>query len=325
MAARNPGGAAQFGVAISNLSQDLLSTYLTPAGKIFAQSVIDAGNRGTGGSAPSAMNVTGNRSATTAKPSRGNVNAEQQFRVAQPGTGIPDAQIEAVLHEGRGETTAWGFQFVESADLLLKDGSEYSDMTVPPEDLDIEASKQSEPKKWHHWKQEGDQYFIQQTNGSWTKLNAVRVRPLPDGSSLNAQLSHMTAFSSGLGGGTVSSQRITFYPNGGFDRGSGFIGGTGTLQATGGFSSSAASVSDRNGTRSSASGTYSGPGSSVTANSQRSSGGDGSKSGTYRVSGYALELHDANGQVERILAFYPFEGKQDIYLGNATFSPPQRR
>lgn len=319
VAAQNAGGLAQFGVAISNLPPASLPMYFTPAGNIFGQSLAMApiGRAAAGGSADG-------RSAATAKPTPNTANAPQKFRVAQPGTGIPEAKVEAVLHEGRGTYTVWGFQVYEFIYLLLKDGWEYSDPTVPPEDFDMQASKQAEPQKWHHWKRQDGKYLIQESNSSWTELNANPVLQLPAGSSLNTQLVHMTAFSSGLAGGTVSSQQISFHPNGEFDSGSGFIGGTGALQAAGGFSAGAAAASDRNGTRSSASGAYSGPGSSVvTTSSQQSRGGDGSKFGTYRISGYTLELHYANGQVARVLAFYPFGKPPEIYIGNATFSPPR--
>ena len=38
------------------------------------------------------------------------------------------------------------------------------------------------------------------------------------------------------------------------------------------------------------------------------------------VSGYLLELHAANGQVQRLLAFYPFASKPQVYIGT-TFDP----
>jgi hypothetical protein len=68
------------------------------------------------------------------------------------------------------------------------------------------------------------------------------------------------------------------------------------------------------------SGGYSGSGNAVTARSAQSGGGDGSATGTYHVSGYALELDLANGQRQRLLAFYPLDGQSDVYIGNMTFN-----
>jgi hypothetical protein len=60
----------------------------------------------------------------------------------------------------------------------------------------------------------------------------------------------------------------------------------------------------------------------VTAtSSSRPAAGDPSAIGTYRVSGYLLELDAANGQVQRLLAFYPFAGKPQVYIDGTTFDP----
>jgi hypothetical protein len=73
----------------------------------------------------------------------------------RPGAGVSDDQIDAIFHEGRGTSTASGFAYVESVDLLLRDGWAYTRLTVPPEDLDVEASRRQEPDRWHHWKRVG--------------------------------------------------------------------------------------------------------------------------------------------------------------------------
>jgi hypothetical protein len=60
----------------------------------------------------------------------------------------------------------------------------------------------------------------------------------------------------------------------------------------------------------------------VTATSRsRPAAGDQSAIGTYRVSGNLLELDAANGQVQRLLAFYPFVGKPQVYIDGTTFDP----
>jgi hypothetical protein len=62
-------------------------------------------------------------------------------------------------------------------------------------------------------------------------------------------------------------------------------------------------------------------GGSVTARSSRSAAGDaGAATGTYRITGYTLELECANGQVQRLLAFYPFPRKPQTFIANVTFS-----
>jgi hypothetical protein len=39
-----------------------------------------------------------------------------------------------------------------------------------------------------------------------------------------------------------------------------------------------------------------------------------------RITGYTLELDCANGQTQRLLAFYPFPGKPQIFIGQVTFN-----
>ncbi len=140
-----------------------------------------------------------------------------------------------ILHEGRGQTTATGYAYVESADLLLPDGWAYLGLTVPPEQLDEVASKQREPAKWHRWKQSGSDILIQNGSSQWTKLEADRVRPLPAGASLQINLIHRNSTRFGGMGSYNTSATITFSQNGRFARSSGVIAGTGAVQAGGGF------------------------------------------------------------------------------------------
>jgi hypothetical protein len=53
-------------------------------------------------------------------------------------------------------------------------------------------------------------------------------------------------------GGTVGTDRISFYPNGQFERTANVLSGSGAVQASGGFSGGASSRTSRNGTISSA-------------------------------------------------------------------------
>jgi hypothetical protein len=325
-AAEQPGERVQFCSMVSNLPTTALNPYISAGGTIFGRIVGQIRNAEAAPSHPTApANEPPSRpaNATNSAPYTGTSGPSSSTRIAQPGTGVSNPDIEAVLHEGHGESTAVGFRYVESADLLLKDGWEYSGLTIPPEDLDVQASKRLEPQKWHHWKREGANVLIQGASGKWTKLEADRVRPLESGSALQKNLVHRTATTFVGMGGSVGTSTITLSPAGRFERSSGAIAGSGGVQAAQGFSGGAASQTNKNGRRSSASGTHSGNfGSSVTAtSSSRSAAGDQSAIGTYRVSGYVLELDAAKGQVQRLLAFYPFAGKPQLYIDGTTFDP----
>jgi hypothetical protein len=309
-AAAGPNGA-QFCSMISNLPPQEMKTYIRSGATIFGETVKQASEH----TSPSSS-TDRSQSASSAAPGHSGGSTP----MAAPPSGDLHVPIAGIFHEGRGMTTATGYQYVESVDLLLTDGWEYSGLTRPSEDLNVEASKQSEPQKWHHWRQQGGTYYLE-VNGRWTKLDGDLVRPLESGSSLRRNLVHRNAQTFVGMGGTIGTDRISFYPDGHFERSANVLAGSGTVQASGGFSAGASSATGRNGTSSSSSGTYSGSSGSVTARSNRSTtAGAGAATGKYKVSGYTLELDCADGQVQRFLAFYPFPGKPQIFIANVTFS-----
>src|ERR1700733_3103544 len=309
--ATRPDGA-QFCSMVSNLPPQEMKTYIRSGATIFGETVKQA--RCGHNRSPLKDNSHSGGSAAMDSTNRNSVSA------TRPGAGAPESKIAGILHEGRGMTTATGYQYVESVDLLLSDGWEYSGLTGPPEDLNVEASKHREPQKWHRWQQQGSAVYLQ-VNGSWSSLDGDLVRPLESGSALHKNLVHRNATSFVGMGGTVGTDRISFYPNGHFERSANVLAGSGVVQASGGFSGGASSVTNRNGTTASSSGTYAGAGGSVTAHSSRSAaGGAGAATGTYRIRGNTLELDCANGQVQRLLAFYPFPGKPQIFIANVTFN-----
>jgi hypothetical protein len=226
-----------------------------------------------------------------------------------------DGNIAAVLHEGRGQSTATGYAYVESADLLLKDGWAYLGLTTPPEYLDEAASRQREPSKWHRWKSEGNVVLIE-TGGQWTKLDADRVRPLPAGAALSIPLIHRHSTGFGGMGSYNTSQTITFEPSGRYARSSGVIAGTGAVQAGGGFSGGAGSFQDQHQSGSASSGSNG----TVTTTTRSHGQGDANLAGTYKVTGYTLELDGAGGAVQRVLAFYPFSDNNSVYIDGVTYN-----
>lgn len=225
-----------------------------------------------------------------------------------------------VLHEGRGMSTATGYAYVESVDLLMKDGWAYMGLTVPPEVLDVAASKRQEPAKWHRWKQAGSDVMVEGTTGQWTKVDGDRVRPLPSGSGLNVRLIHRASARFGGMGSYNTSGTITLLSNGRFQRGAGVIAGTGAVQAGGGFSGGASSYQDQNGRRSASAGSNG----TVTATTTSRGGGDVNAGGTYTISGYGLELHGDGGAVQRVLAFYPFADDGRVYIDGVTYNTSGR-
>lgn len=328
------GGSVQFSSILSNLSTSETSRYIKEGAAMLgqmaraananspqsAQSNVPESNNASNASPAYTPPPPANPAPSNPAPSRED-QSNRSIRTAQPGSGMQPAQIAAILHEGRGVSTASGYQYEESADLLLKDGWEYSGLKVPPEDLNVAASKQLQPGQWHRWRSQGQDIYIQdQRSGQWSKLEADHVIPLRSTMEQHLISRHSTGFG-GMGSFNTRND-ITFHADGSFERSSSVLAGSGVVQVGGGFSGGAASYHDRYGCGSTASGTSSAGGSTVGAysTSHCKPGQDANSYGTYRISGYTLELDSASGQVQRVLAFYPFANKPQIYIDSMTFS-----
>jgi hypothetical protein len=320
-------GQAQFSSMVSNLPIAQMTPYIRAGATMLGQMARVANNGATGTigqqSLPNAARSSGSAQPQRQRPEPKEEQMKRAVRVAQPGTGITESQIEAVLHEGRGVSTVGGYQYQESADLLLKDGWEYSSLEVPPEDLNVQVSKQLQPDQWHRWRRQGSNYYIQdQKTGQWTKLDAQAIIPLQ--SSINQHLLYRHSVGFGGMGSYNTRNDITFHSDGSFERSASVLAGSGVVQAAGGFSAGASSYHDRNGCSSTSAGTYTGSGATVGAysTSHCRPGQDPNSYGGYKVSGYVLELDSASGQVQRLLAFHPFANKPDVYIDGVTFYPP---
>lgn len=233
------------------------------------------------------------------------------------------SQIEAVMYEGRGVYGAGGYQYREQVLLLLKDGSVLTDLEVPPSDLDLAGSRRQNADDWSHWRRQGSDYQIQNSKGEWKTRKLLEVRPLPTGAALDQSLVARSAHSSGGLGGSVFTRTIAFSRDGRFDRSASSLHGTGTVQSSAGFSGGASSYEDQNGRQSSSMSSGSSGGGTVGVSSRSREAASGKFSGTYRVSGYALELHTDAGTVERKLAFYPFDDNDTVYIGGTSYSKPK--
>jgi len=323
-------GTGQFAAMVTNLNdQSQLIDNVRIAATVLGQNLLsaNAGSRAPSATPPSIPGTADSHS------SRGSGNASSvrtsppeqpssSIRVAVPGTGVPESNIEAVVYEGHGQTTVTGYAYVETAHLLLKDGRAYSQLEVPPEDLDVDAARRLYPARWHKWRAQGkDIYLLDQRTGQWSRLDATYIRPLEP--QLDLRLIHRNSVSFGGMGSYNTTNWITFKPDGTFERARGVLAGSGVVQGAGGFSGSAASIQDRNGATASSSGTYSNGGSTAGAYSrQQSRSGTLDTYGRYKVSGYTLELDLASGQIQRLLAFHPFSDKlrDSAYIDGTTYN-----
>ena len=116
--------------------------------------------------------------------------------------------------------TSYGLSgvYVENvAYLLLKDGSIYREPSVSPDELDVAASKQKEPKKWGTWKRAGSTLNVTWSNGkteAWTKW--FELKPAKAGGTLVGTFKS----SDGFGGAAVANfNTVSFSSSGQFSWG----------------------------------------------------------------------------------------------------------
>ena len=326
-----PNGNVQLALIQSPADRNMIEKYVKQSAIIIANLAKPGGSSGSA-PPPAAAASSGFRPASVSnRDAQRTTEGDKQraLRVTELGTGVKTEQIVALLHEGRGMTTATGYQYVESVDLVLKDGTVYSGLEMPPDDLNVQASRQLESDKWTKWRKEGGEYFRQNSKtGQWEKIPGIVVKPLEAGARLNRNLIYRSAVSFGGMGGSAFTKTIRLSPDGRFERSASALHGTGVVQSSAGFSSSASSYQDKNGRHGSASGAYTGgPGGSVVATSNSKERGNASDmTGAYEVKGYTLELRSDSGTVQRLLAFYPSlkPGDTDIYINGASYYDPKR-
>lgn len=211
--------------------------------------------------------------------------------------GLAESEIEGlyfVTHYGYGVGGGVTIRF--DPYLLLKNGDAFNDLRVPPQDLDVAASKREDPDSWGTWQREGSEYvfYFPDDKDGEERIEEDGVYPaIPadDGETLTG-----TWRSLGGGGNTAlggqalvwAAKAITFSRDGRFE-----------LEISGGGSNEAAGVG-------------------VTALSRRAS------MGTYHLSGHVAELRYDDGRVERSnFYFFPDHGQKDLdtfVLGGSTYS-----
>jgi hypothetical protein len=166
--------------------------------------------------------VTDTRSATTEPDSKNQENPKQstksksqeireQIRVA-PGKGADLDDIEQVWVYSRMDILRGGFD-VETH-LLFEDGTAYRNCLIPPDELDIDASKRLEPNKWTEWRKHWGTYQMKdKKNGDWYDLNGGPGIKAPEG----MQLSGHFLSAGGSPNFGAWKHHITFLDNGRFE------------------------------------------------------------------------------------------------------------
>lgn len=234
--------------------------------------------------------------------------------------GLQPAQIHGLLYNGYGKIgVSGGYEYREETLLLLKDGSYYRGTEQAPEQLDVAKSRRTEPQQWGHWRAKGNRYEILSDDGSgqWSSQAGRLVPAWKPGQRLAATYKHQVFHGNAASGGTFNATSYRFSPDGRFEILRYVQSGSGSVaSATSGVSSSSAGHSDGTGTQASAGGV--GPGVAVSTSSRRDDGA--SYRGSYRLSGYSLELRFDDGRSEMLLCAPWDVDLKDIYISGRTFT-----
>ena len=235
--------------------------------------------------------------------------------VTAPGRGVQNAQIAAILCNSQfnGQTAT------TDTYLLLKDGSVYADLPVPPDELDTQKSKQKEPDKWGRWRKgvKGD-YLVSWNGAAYEKLPGFAVVPAPSQTKLAGRWG--TGSSSGMVGMGMSSYAlwgVSFNRAGRFrkDR-------RGGSSSTFGFGDDATHVNsgyDDNGSFASGSG----PNFVVSSETKRKNP-NGAREGDYSLNGWVLTLRYDNGKVARLPFFFLDRTQKSLYFEGNTMSKDEK-
>ena len=253
------------------------------------------------------------------------VEAERFKYVTAPGQGLQLPDIEGIIHTGESVYTMTGLQFQEATYLLLKDGTIYKNLQVPPNDLNVADSKQYEQENWGQWQREGETVKVQWYGSSErVVLDGTFVQPAQSSERLDASYNNLAGSAiGGIGFGgvvTTHSDTIIFISDGRFENSSYSTMGSTSIGVDTSFSSNY--YSDEEGTvgGSSYSGTVGDTSTGLTVTSENSNPNPPATTGTYTLDGYTLELSYDDGRMARRF-FYFWGGKKDYaVIGGVTYS-----
>ena len=236
----------------------------------------------------------------TGRPSPATVKAreieEARFKFAvAPGKGVQAAQIAAVVNDYVVNFNGMSSNITNEVYLLLRDGTIYNQLPVPPDQFDAANSRQKEPARWGKWRAKGANYEVSWNGKPYEKLSGDKVIPAASGTKLNGRFGAVRSYSYGFGG-SYSYWGATFTPDGRFKKDS--RGGSSTNTAgiegvptvTSGYDESGSAVVGQ------------ADGAAFSSVKRRNPNGD--REGDYSVSGYTMTLRFDNGQVARIPFFF---------------------
>jgi hypothetical protein len=199
-------------ILISSLDEPLVEKYGSKFGSVLsdAKQYLSAQPTISGGTASTAQQVE-------KKPGKQNItsksepkNIEEAIRVASgKGADIDDIEIFWI---DRYWNVLMGTESIDTH-LLFKDGTAYKECTIPPDELDVVASKRLEPQNWTTWRKQRGTYQLKDKD-AWYDLEGAPVIKAPD----NMVISGDFFNAGGSSNAGAWETHIIFYDDGRFER-----------------------------------------------------------------------------------------------------------
>lgn len=278
---------ARVALMIGEAAPELLQRYGEASTTLIANAMRETGTEPSSPPAQVATTAPGPSSNGATRQS-GSSNKDFPWTTA-PGQGLSLSQIETITHSLEQVNDSRGIYLDEEHVLLLKDGTAYTNLRVPPEDLDVAASRRNEPEKWTRWRKQGKDYQLER-NGQWRDSDGTATVPARSGERLDGSYTASASYGSMYTTSHTFKDTLFFGADGSYSTNSSVRGGTGTLN-------------------------------NLADNSMRGNADAlGQNQGSYHLDGYTLERRYADGRVERTLFFFWNHKKERIYIKNRTYT-----
>lgn len=244
--------------------------------------------------------------------------------MTRPGQGLKAADLAAVVLHGQGNYNN-GTSWDEDVRFLLRDGTCYRRTEMPPDQLDVAASRRLEPQQWCRWRSAGAGYEFQEQDddgrpaGGWAAAQHRALPPWSAGTAIDGYFKRSRFDGSLFLGGRSSTQGMRFSRDGRFERSYHAMSGSGTLAATlNNTVITSASHADGQGSSAATAGTVGTGTGSVGATTRQRQDDGASRRGRYRFEGYAVVLVYDDGHEERLLSFPTQAGPRGVYVGSGS-------
>jgi hypothetical protein len=192
---------------------------------------------------------------------------------------------------------------------------------VAPEDMDVAASKKNEPEAWGRWRKSGNTYEF-----AWRAAprkfealtNTSVVIPAKQNERIQGTWTGASSYSMPGGAGSWRNWGVTLTADGRFEKFRSGGAGSGQMGELSGSGVTTGAVYDDEGSVSVVSGPNFGGGSSSKSEKTKAD-----RSGTYKLSGYALELRYDNGAVVRLPFFWNDAKRDMVWFEGSMLSAPK--